>query len=117
MTVSVRARRSRLCSFASHAWTLSWVGSLCRVIDDVDTWHRLAALLPPDQAHEFNNCWAIGEQEAGLGLFVAGILSSDVAISETVRAGSRCLRRRGVKEKDSRSESANAAATASQSPL
>jgi hypothetical protein len=56
------------------------------VIDDVDTWHRLAALLPPDQAHEFNNCRLIGEQEAGLGLLIAGILSSDVAISETVRA-------------------------------
>jgi hypothetical protein len=54
--------------------------------DDVDTWHQLAALLPPDQAQEFNDCWAIGEQEAGLGLLVSGILSNDVAISETVRA-------------------------------
>jgi hypothetical protein len=43
-------------------------------------------LLPLDRAHEFNNCRVIGEQEAGLGLLVAGVLSSDVAISETVRA-------------------------------
>ncbi|MGW3510825.1 hypothetical protein [Streptomyces sp. NPDC000994] len=54
--------------------------------ESVDTWNRLAALLPPAQAQEFKDCWAIGEQEAGLGLLVSGILNNDVAISETVRA-------------------------------
>ncbi|MFI2302075.1 hypothetical protein ACH5AL_24990 [Actinacidiphila glaucinigra] len=56
------------------------------MIHDVDTWHRLAALLPSDQAQEFNDCWAIGEQEAGLSLLISGLLSNEVAISETVRA-------------------------------
>ncbi|WP_329186918.1 hypothetical protein [Actinacidiphila glaucinigra] len=56
------------------------------MIDDVDTWHRLAALLPSDQAQEFNACWTIGEQEAGLSLLISGLLSNDVVISETVRA-------------------------------
>ncbi|MFE7481635.1 hypothetical protein [Streptomyces sp. NPDC057552] len=50
------------------------------------TWNRLAALLPAAQGEEFKDCWAIGEQEAGLGLLVSGILRDDVAISETVRA-------------------------------
>ncbi|MFF3788344.1 hypothetical protein [Streptomyces sp. NPDC001933] len=54
--------------------------------EGVDTWNRLTALLPPAQAEEFKDCWAIGEQEAGLGLLLSGILSNDVAISETVRA-------------------------------
>ncbi|RAG82707.1 hypothetical protein DN069_26130 [Streptacidiphilus pinicola] len=54
--------------------------------EGVDTWMRLAGLLPPAQAEEFKDCWAIGEQEAGLGLLVSGILSNEVAISETVRA-------------------------------
>jgi hypothetical protein len=54
--------------------------------NDVDTWHQLAALLPLAEAEEVNDCWAIGEQEAGLGLLVDGILRNDVAISETVRA-------------------------------
>jgi hypothetical protein len=53
---------------------------------DVETWHRLATLLPPAEAQEFRDCWAIGEQEAGLGLLVSGILTNHVAISETVRA-------------------------------
>ncbi|SCD64571.1 hypothetical protein [Streptomyces sp. DvalAA-19] len=54
--------------------------------DGVDAWNRLAALLPPAQGEEFEGCWAIGEQEAGLGLLVSGLLSGDVAIGETVRA-------------------------------
>lgn len=61
-------------------------GSLCRVTKDVDTWHQLAALLPPAEAEEIRGCWNIGEQEAGLGLLVSGILANDVAISELVRA-------------------------------
>ncbi|MFE3638508.1 hypothetical protein [Streptomyces sp. NPDC059168] len=56
------------------------------MIGDVDTWHRLAALLPSDQAREFNDCWAIGEQEAGLSLLVSGLLGNGVVIGETVRA-------------------------------
>ncbi|MER7182683.1 hypothetical protein ABT404_24935 [Streptomyces hyaluromycini] len=54
--------------------------------EGVDTWNRLATLLPPAQAEEFKDCWTIGEQEAALGLLLSGILSNDVAISETVRA-------------------------------
>lgn len=54
--------------------------------DDVDAWHRLAALLPPAEAQEIGDCWDIGEQEAGLGLLVSGILAHDVAISEMARA-------------------------------
>ncbi|MFD9636882.1 hypothetical protein [Streptomyces violascens] len=53
---------------------------------DVGTWHQLAALVPPAVAQEFKDCWEVGEQEAGLGLLVSGILDNDVAISETVRA-------------------------------
>ncbi len=32
------------------------------------------------------DCWDIGEQEAGLGLLVSGLLTHQVPISETVRA-------------------------------
>ncbi|MGW6456555.1 hypothetical protein ACWF94_11630 [Streptomyces sp. NPDC055078] len=53
---------------------------------DADTWHQLAALLPQTEAQEFRDCWQVGEQEAGLGLLVSGILDNDVVISETVRA-------------------------------
>lgn len=38
------------------------------------------------EAHEFRECWTIGEQEAGLGLLVSGILAHGVTISEGVRA-------------------------------
>lgn len=54
--------------------------------DGVDAWNRLAALLPPDPARDFQDCWAIGEQEAGLGVLVSGLLGNDVPIGETVRA-------------------------------
>ncbi|MEH0658436.1 hypothetical protein QA860_11970 [Streptomyces stelliscabiei] len=54
--------------------------------DDAVIWNRLAALLPEAEAQEVKNCWAIGEQEAGLGLLVSGILGHQVLISETVRA-------------------------------
>ncbi|MEU6556365.1 hypothetical protein ABZ915_39890 [Streptomyces sp. NPDC046915] len=54
--------------------------------DDAVIWNRLAALLPEAEAQEVKDCWAIGEQEAGLGLLVSGILGHQVPISETVRA-------------------------------
>ncbi|MEV0183420.1 hypothetical protein AB0I54_29605 [Streptomyces sp. NPDC050625] len=54
--------------------------------DDADAWNRLAALLPAAEAQEFRDCWSIGEQEAGLGLLVSGLLTHQMAISETVRA-------------------------------
>lgn len=56
------------------------------MIDDADIWNRLAALLPEAEAQEVKDCWHIGEQEAGLGLLVSGILGRQVPISETVRA-------------------------------
>ncbi|MFP8940228.1 hypothetical protein ACLIYM_02155 [Streptomyces fenghuangensis] len=56
------------------------------MIDDADTWNRLAALLPEAGAREVRDCWEIGEQEAGLGLLVSGLLAHRVPISETVRA-------------------------------
>ncbi|MBC2869144.1 hypothetical protein [Streptomyces mexicanus] len=54
--------------------------------DDAVIWNRLAALLPEAEAQEVKDCWDIGEQEAGLGLLVSGILGHKVLISETVRA-------------------------------
>ncbi|MFE7909758.1 hypothetical protein [Streptomyces albogriseolus] len=54
--------------------------------DDAVIWNRLAALLPEAEAQEVKDCWDIGEQEAGLGLLVSGILGHQVLISETVRA-------------------------------
>ncbi|WP_143060458.1 hypothetical protein [Streptomyces misionensis] len=54
--------------------------------DDAVIWNRLAALLPEAEAQEVKDCWDIGEQEAGLGLLVSGILGHQVPISETVRA-------------------------------
>ena len=43
-------------------------------------------MLPDDEAQEVKDCWDIGEQEAGLGLLVSGLLAHEVPISETVRA-------------------------------
>ncbi|MEU9133115.1 hypothetical protein AB0D08_34305 [Kitasatospora sp. NPDC048540] len=43
--------------------------------DDVALWDRLAALLPEAEARQVRDCWNIGEQEAGLGLLVSGILT------------------------------------------
>ncbi|MFD8260087.1 hypothetical protein ACFV19_14360 [Streptomyces griseoluteus] len=54
--------------------------------DDAVIWNRLAALLPEAEAQEVKDCWEIGEQEAGLGLLVSGILGHEVPISETARA-------------------------------
>ncbi|MFG2282456.1 hypothetical protein ACGFNQ_27710 [Streptomyces asoensis] len=54
--------------------------------DDAVIWNRLAALLPEAEAQDVEDCWDIGEQEAGLGLLVSGILGHQVPISETDRA-------------------------------
>lgn len=54
--------------------------------EDLLVWNRLAALLPEAEAQEVRDCWDIGEQEAGLGLLVSGVLAHRVAVSETVRA-------------------------------
>ncbi|MGW3341405.1 hypothetical protein ACWDCL_28485 [Streptomyces sp. NPDC001009] len=54
--------------------------------DDAVIWNRLAALLPEAEAQEVEDSWDIGEQEAGLGLLVSGLLGHQVPISETVRA-------------------------------
>ncbi|WP_158997683.1 hypothetical protein [Streptomyces aureus] len=49
-------------------------------------WHRLAALLPPEDAQEVLEFWGIGEQEGGLELLVSALLKHQVAIDETTRA-------------------------------
>ncbi|MBQ0983493.1 hypothetical protein KBZ10_02875 [Streptomyces sp. F63] len=49
-------------------------------------WHRLAALLPPEEAREFEDFWSIGEQEAGLELLVSSLSRRQVVIDETTRA-------------------------------
>ncbi|MEU9154609.1 hypothetical protein AB0D59_29625 [Streptomyces sp. NPDC048417] len=54
--------------------------------DDAVIWNRLAALLPEAEAQEVKDRWDIGEQEAGLGLLISGILSHQLPISETIRA-------------------------------
>ncbi|MCM2425181.1 hypothetical protein [Streptomyces sp. RKAG337] len=54
--------------------------------DDVVVWNRLADLLPEVEAQEVRDCWDIGEQEAGLGLLVSGLLLHQMPLSETVRA-------------------------------
>ncbi|MGW4197815.1 hypothetical protein [Streptomyces sp. NPDC005004] len=54
--------------------------------DDAVIWDQLAALLPRAEAQEVKDARDIGEQEAGLGLLVSGLLSNQVAISQTVRA-------------------------------
>ncbi|MET7986521.1 hypothetical protein [Streptomyces sp. NPDC005281] len=56
------------------------------MIEDAAAWNRLAALLPEPEALGFRDCWSIGEQEAGLGVLVSGILAHHALISETVRA-------------------------------
>ncbi|MFJ6846709.1 hypothetical protein ACIQRE_29040 [Streptomyces griseoluteus] len=56
------------------------------MIDEATRWRRLAALLPPARAAEIVDCWDIGEQEAGLDRLVAGLLTHQVPVSETVRA-------------------------------
>ncbi|MFE6102472.1 hypothetical protein ACFVQ4_21200 [Streptomyces laurentii] len=49
-------------------------------------WDRLAGLLPEPAAGEVRDCWEIGEQEAGLGLLVGGLLAYGVALDGTTRA-------------------------------
>ncbi|KAB7835581.1 hypothetical protein [Streptomyces mobaraensis] len=54
--------------------------------DDAVLWSRLVALLPEAEAEGVEECRAVGEQEAGLGLLVSGLLDHQVPISEMVRA-------------------------------
>ncbi|MEU0031167.1 hypothetical protein [Streptomyces sp. NPDC006335] len=54
--------------------------------DDAVIWNWLAAFLPEAEAQQVKDCWDIGEQEAGLGLLVSGLLDHRVPISETARA-------------------------------
>ncbi|WP_018353353.1 hypothetical protein [Longispora albida] len=54
--------------------------------DDALTWDRLASLLPEPEARQVRECWAIGEQEAGLGLLVSALLEHEIPVSETTRA-------------------------------
>lgn len=68
------------------AWVSASAGSVCEVTDDAAVRNRPAALLPEAGAREVNDCWDIGEQEAGLGLLVSGLLGHQVPISGTVRA-------------------------------
>ncbi|MFE0462425.1 hypothetical protein ACFW1A_24535 [Kitasatospora sp. NPDC058965] len=56
------------------------------MIDDATTWNELAALLPEAESADVRDCWAIGEQEAGLDLLVSGLLAHRVPIGEAVRA-------------------------------
>lgn len=49
-------------------------------------WDRLAGLLPEPAAGEVRDCRAIGEQEAGLGLLLGGLLAYGVALDGTTRA-------------------------------
>ncbi|MFD8013112.1 hypothetical protein [Streptomyces sp. NPDC058955] len=54
--------------------------------EDVEVWNRLVALLPEAEAREAGECWAVGEQEAGLELLVSGLVDHRVPIGETARA-------------------------------
>ncbi|MET8983589.1 hypothetical protein ABZX85_49320 [Streptomyces sp. NPDC004539] len=54
--------------------------------DDAVIWNQFTVLLPEAEAREVKDCWDIGEQEAGLGLLVSGIVGHRVPISETARA-------------------------------
>ncbi|MFD0372856.1 hypothetical protein [Streptomyces sp. NPDC127114] len=54
--------------------------------NEAAVWHRLAALLPPDDAQVVVDSWGIGEQEGGLELLVSALLQHQVPIDETTRA-------------------------------
>ncbi|MFJ7911801.1 hypothetical protein [Kitasatospora sp. NPDC096204] len=54
--------------------------------EDTVLWSRIADLLPDDAARAVKDCWAIGEQESGLGLLVEGLLARQIPISGTDRA-------------------------------
>ncbi|MDX3763967.1 hypothetical protein ACWDBO_54895 [Streptomyces mirabilis] len=54
--------------------------------DDAGGWQQLADLLPPVDAQEVMDCWAIGEQEAGLDILVASLLRRETPISDRSRA-------------------------------
>ncbi|MGW2182020.1 hypothetical protein ACWCXX_28785 [Streptomyces sp. NPDC001732] len=54
--------------------------------DEAAVWHRLAALLPSDDAQDVMDSWNIGEQEGGLELLVSALLRHQVPMDETTRA-------------------------------
>ncbi|MFJ9574768.1 hypothetical protein ACIRQF_00050 [Streptomyces sp. NPDC101191] len=54
--------------------------------NEAAVWHRLAALLPPDDTQAVVDYWSIGEQEGGLELLVSALLRHQVPIDETTRA-------------------------------
>ncbi|MFI6728842.1 hypothetical protein [Streptomyces atratus] len=62
------------------------VGNLSHVIDEAGTWHRLAALLPREDALQVMDAWNIGEQEGGLNQLVSLLVRQQVVIGETTRA-------------------------------
>jgi hypothetical protein len=55
------------------------------VTTEAAVWHRLAVLLPPEEAQEVLELWGIGEQEGCLELLVSGLRQHQVAIDETTR--------------------------------
>ncbi|MET9800540.1 hypothetical protein [Streptomyces sp. NPDC006368] len=54
--------------------------------DEVTHWYRFAALLPEPEATTVRDCWAMGEQEAGLDVLVSGLQAHQVVLSETTVA-------------------------------
>jgi hypothetical protein len=56
------------------------------VTSEAAVWHRLAALLPTEDAQDVVDCWNIGEQEGGLQLLVSTLQKRQVAVDETTRA-------------------------------
>ncbi|MEV7547045.1 hypothetical protein [Streptomyces sp. NPDC089915] len=56
------------------------------MIDEAEVWDRFAALLPDADGDEVRVCWEVGEQEAGVGLLVDGLLRHRVRIGEDTRA-------------------------------
>ncbi|MFJ3615204.1 hypothetical protein [Streptomyces hydrogenans] len=54
--------------------------------EEAAVWKRLAALLPEAEAARVGDCWSLGEQEAGLGLLVDGLVAHRVPIGEAERA-------------------------------
>ncbi|MEU3574764.1 hypothetical protein AB0E96_41145 [Kitasatospora sp. NPDC036755] len=54
--------------------------------EDTALWHRIADLLPEDAARGVKDCWAIGEQESGLGLLIEGLLARQVPLGGADRA-------------------------------
>jgi hypothetical protein len=55
------------------------------VTDEAALWHRLAGLLPPEEAQCFVDSWDIGEQEGGLQLLVSTLLEHHTQITGNTR--------------------------------